>query len=230
MPTYNTIMAVAGGTALLLLVAFLRQLLRAPADVSSDGYALAFGVTGFICTTTGLHMSLTWPLAAGGFPFDNIIFGETTLALGVAVSALALWLWRRFPALLLTGDPVREVAKATGPLSIFGFGMGLGALGIAVAGIVFQLFAAPPQEPISGLFADYPMVEATFISALFALVGIGCLVLPFLIRAVRRNNAGAVRSLGGVLQVAWVLAGAAFFLFGALNYFTHIGLIVHTMG
>lgn len=29
--------------------------------------------------------------------------------------------------------------------------------------------------------------------------------------------------------VVWGLAGLAFLLFGGLNYFTHIGLIVNTM-
>ena len=69
MPTYNTIMAVAAGAALIGLVLLGRQMLTEPAEVSAEGWSVAFGVLGLILTTTGLHMTLTWPLAAGGFPF-----------------------------------------------------------------------------------------------------------------------------------------------------------------
>lgn len=33
-----------------------------------------------------------------------------------------------------------------------------------------------------------------------------------------------------VVAVTWGLSGLGFLLFGALNFFTHIGLIVNTMG
>lgn len=61
-------------------------------------------------------------------------------------------------------------------------------------------------------------------SALFALVGIGAVLFPFALSA--RSWAKAVRKIIGV---TWALAGAAFLLFGAMNFFTHIGLIVNTM-
>jgi hypothetical protein len=31
-----------------------------------------------------------------------------------------------------------------------------------------------------------------------------------------------------VIGTCWTVAGIAFALFGALNYFTHIGLVIHT--
>ncbi len=232
MPTYNTIMSVAAGAGLLALVIFGRDLFRLrdkkDATISTDGWALAFGVLGLILSVTGLHMTLTWPLAAGGFPFDNIIFGETSLGFGVLLLGAAFYLWRRGLQLSTAEDAIAHVAQTARPLSIFIGGLGLSLFGIAFAGVIFQLFAAPPQEPISGAFAAYPWIEATFMSLLFALVGVGAVLFPFAVSRLRTTGAaasGLVKTIG----VVWFLSGLAFLLFGALNYFTHIGLIIHTM-
>ncbi|OLF11980.1 hypothetical protein BLA60_08065 [Actinophytocola xinjiangensis] len=221
MPTYNTIMSVAAGTGLLLVVR-LAGLIIAGRPWRPEGWALAFAVPGFILTTTGLHMTLTWPLAAGGFPFDNIIFGEPSLAFGVLMLAAALYLWKRGAELLESTDPGAALAQLAAPMSVFVVGLGLASFGIAAAGVGYELFAAPPQEPISGAFADYPLVEAIFISGLYALVGVGAVLFPF---ALRPTGGGVLSAL----RIVWGLAGLAFLLFGAMNYFTHIGLIVNTM-
>lgn len=223
MPTYNTIMSVAAGAGLLLVVGLARAVLRRPTEVAVEGWALAFGVLGILLTTTGLHMTLTWPLAAGGFPFDNIIFGEPALAFGVLLLAAAFWLWKRGREVLAGPEPLTVVRRTAGPVSVLVLGLGLAAFGIAAAGVGYQLFAAPPQEPISGEFADYPMVEAVFMSGLYVLVGIGSVLFPVALAKPRRW-------LHLVIGWVWGLAGLAFLLFGALNYFTHIGLIVNTMG
>src|SRR5690625_2017619 len=118
MPTYNTIMAVAAGVALVGLVLFARELLKDPAGANTDGWALHFGVLGLILTPTGLHMTLTWPLASGGFAFDNIIFGETSLAFGVLLLAVGFYLWRR-GASLIEVDIVPRLARITRPISVF---------------------------------------------------------------------------------------------------------------
>ncbi|MFI7424720.1 DUF981 family protein [Nonomuraea sp. NPDC049684] len=222
MPTYNTIMAVAAGVGLLLVVSFGRRLLRGDPLEHVDGWALAFGAVGTILAVTGLHMTLTWPLAGQGFPFDNIIFGEPSLAFGVLLLAAALYLWKRWGVITVAPDRRKLVARTAGPISLFVFGMGLACFGIAAAGWTYTLFAAPPQEPISGAFADLPLLEATFISGLYVLVGVGAVLFPFALRA----RGGPVTTVTGV---CWGIAGAAFLLFGALNYFTHIGLIVNTM-
>ncbi|WP_029252010.1 DUF981 domain-containing protein [Paraoerskovia marina] len=228
MPTYNTVMSVAVGAGLILLVALGRDLLRSPRTVVTTGWALAFGVLGTILTATGLHMTLTWPLAAGGFPFDNIIFGETSLAFGVLLLAASIFLWHRGAAALERDDAVEHLRETARPVSVFVLGMGLGLLAIAVAGVTYQLFAAPPEEPISGAFAEYPLVEAIFMSGLIALVGLGAILFPL---AVRRGGSKTARHRAVVvIGWAWLLAGIAFLLFGAMNFFTHIGLIVNTMG
>lgn len=223
MPTYNTVMAVAVGAALLGLVLLGRALRKDPAEVSAEGWSLAFAVLGFILTATGLHMTLTWPLAAGGFPFDNIIFGETSLAFGALLLAASLYLWFRAKDAFAQPEPLAKVFAVARPISIFIFGMGLALIAIAFAGVTFQLFAAPPQEPISGMFAQWPWVEATFMSLLFAIVGVGALAFPFALRSARSR-------LWTPIGWLWGIAGVVFVLFGAMNFFTHIGLIVHTMG
>lgn len=221
MPTYNTVMALAAGAGLLLVVG-LGYRLRSTKQVPVAGYALAYGVLGVILTLTGLHMTLTWPLAAGGFPYDNVIFGEPSLIFGVLLLAAAFYLWKRGETLYAPEGRSDVVAGVAGPVSVFVFAAGLAAFAIAAAGIRYGLFAAPPQEPISGTFAGHPMIEATFISLLYALVGLGAVLFPFALR----RRAAAVQAVAGV---AWGLAGIAFLLFGALNYFTHIGLILATM-
>ena len=112
-------------------------------------------------------------------------------------------------------------------MAIFIIGLGLSLLAIAAAGIIFQLFAAPPEEPISGAFAQWPWVEATFMSGLFALVGVGAILFPFSAR--RFGPRQRPRPVEVVTGLALGLGGLAFLLFGALNFFTHIGLIIHTM-
>ncbi len=223
MPTYNTVMAVAAGAGLIMLVLFGRELRKDPKKVIPEAWALGFGVVGVILSATGLHMTLTWPLAVD-FPFDNIIFGEPSLAFGILLLAAALYLWRRGAATLERDGAVEHMARTSRPVSVFIGGMGLGLFAIAIAGVTYQLFAAPPEEPISGAFAEYPLVEALFVSGLYALVGLGSVLFPFALNGTDRPS--RVRS---VIGWSWGIAGVVFLLFGAMNFFTHIGLIVNTM-
>jgi uncharacterized membrane protein len=218
-------MSVAAGGALMSLVYFARALLREK-DIHLESWALSFAVPGFILTATGMHMSLTWPMAKY-FPYDNIIFGETSLGFGVLLLAAAFYLWKRSAQILATGNPASYLARVAKPLCVLIVGMGLALGAIAMAGLVFQLFAAPPEEPISGNFAAYPWLEATFMSGMFGFVGIGAVLFPFAIRgASTGSQQTGVQKLVGFV---WWLSGLGFFLFGALNVFTHIGLVVHTM-
>lgn len=226
MPTYNTIMAIAAGAGLIFMVMLGKALLRDD-RFKSEGWALAAGVLGLILTTTGLHMTLTWPFALY-FPFDNIVFGEPSLAFGVLLLGASLYLWKRGGQITEAKDKAAEAASVAKPLGIFVLGMGLALFGIALAGIIYQLFAAPSQEPISGFFADYPMVEATFMSGLFALVGLGAVLFPLSLRSF--SSQGEPSKITRTIGVLWLVSGVIFLLFGALNFYTHIGLIINTMG
>ena len=226
MPTYNTIMSLAAGAGLILVVLLGRSIVSKE-KFAAESWALAAGVLGVILTITGTHMTLTWPFAKY-FPFDNIIFGETSLGLGVLLLAAAFYLWKRAAVIDASDDPGALLAHTAKPLGVFIFGLGLALFGIAAAGITFQLFAAPPEEPVSGAFAAYPWIEATFMSGLFGLTGLGAVLFPFMLKGYSSHTKpGAVQIIVGI---AWGLAGIVFLLFGALNFFTHIGLIVHTMG
>ncbi|MEV8250577.1 DUF981 family protein [Microbacterium sp. NPDC076768] len=226
MATYNTIMSIAAGAGLLLLIGLGRSL-HGDKTFRPEGWALSAGVLGFILTLTGGHMTLTWPFAKY-FPFDNIIFGETSLAFGVLLLATAFYLWKRGSVLATAEDRAEEAAATAKPLGIFVFGLGLALFGIAAAGVIFQLFAAPAQEPISGAFAEWPWIEALFMSGLFALVGVGAVLFPFALRSF--SSATPLNAVAKVLGVVWSITGVVFLLFGALNFYTHIGLIVNTMG
>lgn len=230
---YNTIMAVAVGIALILIVQFITKL-RKNEIAQLDGWAMGFAVPGFILTLTGAHMSLTWPMSKIGFPFDDIIFGEPSLAFGVLLLAIAILLWRRGNLYMrqnidlndrkiVSKKLLSELPTLFKPMSYFGAAMGLALIAIAFAGIGYQLFAAPPEEPISGEFADYPLVEAIFMSLLFAIIGIGALLFPFTLK--HEPKLGLIKTVNRL----WLTAGVIMLLFGAMNYFTHIGLIVNTM-
>ena len=225
MPTYNTIMAVAAGAGLIFMYMLGRALVR-DSDFRAEGWALTAGVLGLILTTTGLHMTLVWPFAKF-FPFDNIVFGEPSLAFGVLLLAASFYLWKRGDQIVAAKDRAAEAAAVARPMGIFVLGMGLALFGIALAGIVFQLFAAPAEEPISGIVADYPMIEAVFMSLLFAFVGLGAALFPVALRGFSslRPMSGTAKLVG----VTWLVTGIIFLLFGAMNFFTHIGLIVNTM-
>lgn len=227
-PVYNTLMSVATGVGLLLIVTLGRTILLRR-RFSSDGYSLAFGVVGVILFLMGLHMSLTWPLARIA-PYDNIVFGEPSLAFGALLGAASFYLWRRgavleeslSPSLLQSNEQGADyLARLVLPISLFVAILGLACFSIAAAGWSYTLWSAPPQEPISGNFANHPLVEATFISMLYVCVGMGSMLLPILLLTKKRV-------IGVTIGVFWTLAGLGFTVFGALNYYTHIGLIIHT--
>lgn len=231
---YNTIMSVATGIALLLILQFGRKLQKEEIG-QLDGWVVGFAIPGFILTLTGAHMSLTWPLSKIGFPFDDIIFGEPVLAFGVLLLAAAYLLRRRNQVYVreekLDARNDKVIAKRLQedlpgllkPLSYFGAAMGLALIAIGIAGVTFQLFAAPKEEPISGLLADYPLVEASFISLLYAITGLGAALFPLILK--KNPAAGLVKTV----KTLWLIAGIIFVAFGVMNYFTHIGLIVNTM-
>jgi len=102
--------------------------------------------------------------------------------------------------------------------------MGLALISVAFVGPVYSPWEAPPQEPISSELSNHEWIENAFISLLYVLSAIGCLLLPFaLMRPIER-----ARPLLKVIGVAWAVAGVALSLFGALNYYTHSGMTINT--
>lgn len=241
MKMYNTLMALSAGAGLLLLVQLGRELLRGRRIVP-EGWAATFAALGAIMTFLGGVMTVTWPLPALDDKCckqDNIIFGEPVLAFGVLM-LVAAWMLMRIRAVdSSTPDNSANdaevtlwprLAAATQPIAWFAAALGLSLLAIAVVGVQYKLYAAPPQEPISGRFADKPLLEATFISSIYALVGIGAVLFPFGLRATagdpRQERITHISVLLKITAVCWVIAGVALTVFGALNYYTHVGLIM----
>jgi len=233
-PVYNTLMAVPAGLALVMLAVMVRRLARGE-TIHRYAWAVAYGALGFILTLLGAVMTLTWPLS-GPVAFDNIAFGEPSLAFGVILIAGSVLLgvdrfWREDPAgeaaVEINRDAWPRFATLLQPLSWFGAAMGLALIAIAFVGPFFAPWEAPPHEPISGEFASHPMIEATFMSGLIALVGLGALAFTVLVHKVL--NAGKTVVWARITGWLWAISGALFLLFGAMNFFTHIGLIVNTM-
>lgn len=234
-PTYNTLMAVSAGLGLVLIVALGYQLARGH-SVDRHGWAAVFMVLGALLTLTGAVMTLTWPLS-GPTAFDNIAFGEPSLAMGALLIAGAVLLggdrfWRlsaSAPAGALESRIGRaqwpRLRELLAPLSWFGLVMGLALIAIAVVGPVYEPWEAPPQEPISGEFGDTPVLENTFLAILYALTGIGAILLPF---ALARESLERAAGLLKAVAACWLIAGLIWVGFGCLNYYTHIGLTINT--
>jgi uncharacterized membrane protein len=156
---YYTLMGVASGAALLLLVLFAAQARRSDrlnARFSPGAWAWAFLPLGLILLVTGIHMSLTWPLQpvpAAASPHccraDNIIFGEPSLFFGTLLLALAGVLLGFARQASQGGPQTVLLAEALRPLGYVGAVAGLTLFPIAFAGAYFGMFIAPPEEPFS---------------------------------------------------------------------------------
>jgi hypothetical protein len=220
-PMYNTIMGLAAGAGLLLVVWFGADLLRGH-PIEFDGWALAFGTVGLLQFVTGLHMTLTWPIAYIA-PWDNIYFGETCLAFGTLLLAMALYLWRRGATLagLDRAALVAHLQRILRPNTLFIFALGIALAWVGVFPLFYPAFAAPPEEPISGLLADYPRLESTAFALLYFAIALGCLLFPWAVR-------GLNRTLLTIIGLAWGIPGVGLVLFVAMNFFTHGGLTYNT--
>jgi hypothetical protein len=76
------------------------------------------------------------------------------------------------------------------------------------------------QEPISGHFAD-SWVEPIFLALLWGLIPLGALLLS---AALVKWNQKVLT----VVRLCWGVAGVLLLFFSAMNYFTHIGLLMNT--
>lgn len=217
MITNNTIVAVAIAAGLVGFATLLRHIVRRE-SFSSEGFAGLFATTGLISFAVGLHTTLTWPYGFEETAYGNIAFGEPAVGFGALLLFAAVYLWRHRTLTTEAGETASET-MITGlrPVSIFVFFLGAGTAFIALAWVRFQMGAAPPQEPVSGNFGQWPMFEAVFLFLLWGSVALGAMLFPLALRRPR----GKVMSL--VIWL-WLVAGVVLGLFGALNFYTHIGM------
>jgi hypothetical protein len=221
---YNTIVGLAAGVALVLVAELLKKLADGK-RVQAEGFALAFGMTSFILTVLGIAISVMWPYTK--VLHANIMMGEPALAFGVLLAAASFFLWRRreiFDDLDRDNEKFEQaiayIADVMRPVSVWIFATGLMMASLTAAILYYHLGKAPPQEPISGQFAQ-TSVETVFLGLLWGLTSVGALLLPFCVLKWSRK-------LLMVAAVCWRLAGVLLALFSAMNYFTHIGLLMNT--
>jgi hypothetical protein len=217
MIVYNELIAITAGAGLLGFAAFLADLIRNK-RVDSEGWAGFFGVTGVVLLTLGLHTTVTWPYGGDGFEYANIAFGQPAAGFGALLLLAAVYLWRH--RALFEGDVNIANASAIAalkPAGIFVGALGLGMAVLAISFVRFQLGAAPPEEPISGRFGHLPILEALFLGGLWGSVAAGALLFAI---ALWTNKHRLLRWAVWV----WVVGGVVFLLFGAMNFYTHIGM------
>lgn len=217
MIVYNELVAVTAGAGLLGFAAFLANLIRNK-RIDSEGWAAFFGVTGVLLLVTGLHTTLTWPFGGDGFEYANIAFGQPAAGFGALLVLAAVYLWRHRALFAADSDEANRTALAAlKPAGIFVGALGLGMAVLAIAFVRFQLGAAPPEEPISGRFGHLPIIEALFLGGLWGVVALGALLFAFALWTDRPQ-------LLRWAVWAWVVGGVVFLLFGAMNFYTHIGM------
>lgn len=220
MIVYNELVAITAGAGLLGFAWFLKQLIE-DRFVESEGWAAFFGITGLILFVTGLHTTLTWPFGGDGFEYANIAFGQPAAAFGALLLFAAIYLWRHRE--LFAADTVdvpatnARMLRALKPVSIFVGALGLGMAVLAITFVRFQLGAAPPEEPISGRFGHLPILEALFLGGLWGIVAAGAILFAIALLTDRPQ-------LLRWAIWAWIIGGTVFLLFGAMNFYTHIGM------
>ncbi len=217
MIVYNELIAITAGAGLLGFAAFLADLIRTK-RINSEAWAGFFGVTGVVLLVLGLHTTVTWPYGGEGFEYANIAFGQPAAGFGALLLLAAVYLWRH--RALFEGDVDTANASAIAalkPAGIFVGALGLGMAVLAISFVRFQLGAAPPEEPISGRFGHLPILEALFLGGLWGTVAAGALLFAV---ALWTNRPHLLRWA----VWAWVVGGVVFLLFGAMNFYTHIGM------
>lgn len=217
MVVYNELVAVTAGAGLLGFAAFLASLVKNK-RIESEGWAAFFGTTGLLLLVMGLHTTVTWPFGGDGFEYANIAFGQPAAGFGALLVFAAVYLWRH--RTLFEGEigaANTAALAALKPAGIFVGALGLGMAALAITFVRFQLGAAPPEEPISGRFGHLPILEALFLGGLWGVVAAGALLFAIALWTDRPQLLRwAVR--------AWVVGGVVFLLFGAMNFYTHIGM------
>lgn len=221
MIVYNEIIALVAGIGLIGTALFGRMILQKRTP-DSEGWALFFGVTGAILAILGTISTVTWPYGADGFEYANIQFSQPAVMFGFLSLLWAIYLWRHralFANATAAGQKVMQahIMRAMKPLSLLIFAAGAMMFTLAVSWIRYTLGAAPEVEPISGLAHEYPVLESLFLFGLWGLVALGALIFPL---AIHKQNATAFKTV----FMSWMIAGIVLLGFGAMNFYTHIGM------
>lgn len=227
---YNAIMSTSTGVGLLLLV-WLGVKVRQRALISPEGWSLSFAVPGVILTILGFVMSITWPYRVAGAIDANILMGPPSIAFGLLLLAASVYMWKRRAIFVQLGSDTKseadaaydEIVRVVAPVSLFVFSVGLIMVACAVAWVRYQLGAAPPSEPISGRVGGHKVIESTFMGVLYALVAVGALLFPWSLRPGKKP-------VQQIIAICWIIAGIVFVIFGAFNFYTHIGDAVNSVG
>jgi hypothetical protein len=232
MVVYNELVAITAGAGLIGFAVFLANLIRNK-RIDTEAWAGFFGVSGLLLLVLGLHTTVTWPFGGGGFEYANIAFGQPAAGFGALLLFAAVYLWRRRSTLGVRGEEAEGAApesslmlSAFKPVAIFVGALGLGMTALAVSFVRFQLGAAPPQEPISGRFGHLPILEALFLGGLWGIIAVGALLFTLALWTPRQH-------LLRWAVWAWLIGGTVLLLFGAMNFYTHIGMyqnIAHGTG
>jgi uncharacterized membrane protein len=217
MVVYNELVALTAGAGLLGFAWFVAHLIGNK-RIDSEGWAGFFGVTGLLLLALGIHTTVTWPFGGEGFEYANIAFGQPAAGFGALLLFAAVYLWRHRAVFAGDVDEANSGALASlKPIGIFVGALGLAMGVLAITFVRFQLGAAPPEEPISGRFGHLPILEALFLGGLWGVIAIGALLFAFALLTDRPQLLRwAVR--------AWIVGGVVLLLFGAMNFYTHIGM------
>lgn len=217
MVVYNELIAITAGAGIIGFAVFLFHLIR-NRRIDSEGWAAFFGVSGLLLFVLGVHTTVTWPYGGDGFEYANIAFGQPAAGFGALLIFAAVYLWRH--RALFEGPAETANASALSalkPTGLFVGALGLGMVVIAISFVRFQLGAAPPEEPITGRFGHLPILEALFLGGLWGIIGVGAILLAIALWA---KKPGLLKWAGWALA----LGGIALLLFGAMNFYTHIGM------
>ena len=197
---YNTVLGLAAGAALLLLVGFARYGATA-SDPVRNAWAWTFGALGGVLTVLGIHLSVTWPLLGAA----NIIFGEPSVMFGILLLAAAVIIARTpvnagernisdrtvtHGSSRSLGDRVGELRDvdevfpdelmvALRPVAYVGALSGVMVILLALAGAAFGqiVFRPPSSEFPTGLVAGTGL-EIVYMVLTYGLLGLGAMTLP----------------------------------------------------
>lgn len=165
---YNTVMGLAAGTALLLLVAYARR--TSTTSLSQLAWGLTFGLLGAVLTVLAVAMNLTWPLPGPA----NIIFGEPSLLFGVV---LMIWaaLVSRAPAEPGIPTALREAAR---PVVWLAGLLGVMVITLGITGAAFGQFRPAPGEwpGVYLVAAGVGWLETVYVVLTFSVAGASALL------------------------------------------------------